>query len=328
MVENNPIAAWLNENIIYDPQSYTHVGKAIKSTESDEVYRGASKWLYPNYCAFCEGIKVNPISLNRFSTLLLDLCNHQLNLNDVVKDRNRNGVFIQGLKIRDHLDDEAPFIVSVTNEQSPVTSYAQFTITNDQSKVNNLCVTARGENEKTTLATGDCSLVTDDVMANKPYVILETHTGEDCDGCVGSSVAQQKNNFSNDQSLNLERESIKVVVTENVVLDETPKRSSQPSQSTPIKVTETEQCHNNSSQHSVITQNELMKRIDHEMAQLGWSTNIRKEYLLSQYGVSSRKRLTDSQLLEFYENLKEGSLLHRLSTPDYEVGQHEFGVKS
>ncbi len=110
MVENNPIAAWLNENIIYDPQAYTHVGKAIKSTENEEVYIGASKWLYPNYCAFCEGIKVNPISLNRFSTLLLDLCNHQLNLSDVLKDRNRNGVFIQGLKIRDHLDDEAPFI--------------------------------------------------------------------------------------------------------------------------------------------------------------------------------------------------------------------------
>ncbi|WP_107667543.1 phage/plasmid primase, P4 family [Cyanothece sp. BG0011] len=296
MVENNPIAAWLNENIIYDPQSYTHVGKAIKSTESDEVYRGASKWLYPNYCAFCKGIKVNPISLNRFSTLLLDLCNHQLNLNDVVKDRNRNGVFIQGLKIRDHLDDEAPFIEGLWVKRSTLS-----------------------EAQKS-------AVVTQDVMANKPYVILETHTGEDCDGCVGSSVAQPKNNFSNDQSLNLERESIKVVVTENVVLDETPKRSSQPSQSTPIKVTETEQCYNNSSQHSVITQNELMKRIDHEMAQLGWSTNIRKEYLLSQYGVSSRKRLTDAQLLEFYENLKEASLLHRLSTPNYEVGQMLQGL--
>ncbi|MEL4896768.1 hypothetical protein P9B04_15140, partial [Crocosphaera sp. Alani8] len=162
MVENNPIAAWLNENIIYDPNSYTHIGKAIKSTENEEVYIGASKWLYPNYCAFCEGIKVNPISLNRFSTLLLDLCNHQLNLSDVLKDRNRNGVFIQGLKIRDHLNDDEPFIVSVTSRQSSVTS------------------------DKYLKVTSDCSLVTENVTADKPYVILETHTGEERDDCVGS----------------------------------------------------------------------------------------------------------------------------------------------
>ncbi|WP_107670135.1 phage/plasmid primase, P4 family [Cyanothece sp. BG0011] len=221
MVENNPIAAWLNENIIYDPQSYTHVGKAIKSTESDEVYRGASKWLYPNYCAFCEGIKVNPISLNRFSTLLLDLCNHQLNLNDVVKDRNRNGVFIQGLKIRDHLDDEAPFIEGLWVKRLTLS-----------------------EAQKSTA-------VTDDVMANKPYVILETHTGEDCDGCVGTLKDQQKNDFVIDQPLSLERESIKVEVEENVVVAKTPSRSSQPSQSTPVRIVETKPCHDSPSQEQI-----------------------------------------------------------------------------
>ena len=64
-----------------------------------------------------------------------------------------------------------------------------------------------------------------------------------------------------------------------------------------------------------------MKQIDLEMAQLGWSTNIGKEYLLSQYGVSARKRLSDSQLLEFYQNLKAASSTPRQQTPDYAVGQ-------
>ncbi|ACB54442.1 hypothetical protein cce_5096 [Crocosphaera subtropica ATCC 51142] len=37
-------------------------------------------------------------------------------------------------------------------------------------------------------------------------------------------------------------------------------------------------------------------------------------------------RLTDDQLLEFYQNLKEASQQHRLSTPDYEVGQFLQGL--
>ncbi len=296
MVENNPIAAWLNENIIYDPNSYTHVGKAIKSTENEEVYIGASKWLYPNYCAFCEGIKVNPISLNRFSTLLLDLCNHQLNLGDVLKDRNRNGVFIQGLKIRDHLDDDAPFIEGLWVKRLTL-SEAQRSNT-----------------------------VTENVMAVKPYVILETQSGEDCDGCVSTLKDFTKNDFNVDQPLNLEGESIKDNGTKNVVVDKSPKRSSQPTQSSPVRITETEHCHDEPSQYKVINRDELMKRIDGEMSQLGWSTHTGKEYLLSQYGVSARKRLSDSQLLEFYQNLKATSSQPRQQTPDYEVGQFLQGL--
>ncbi|MGK7955468.1 MAG: DUF5906 domain-containing protein, partial [Crocosphaera sp.] len=296
MVENNPIAAWLNENIIYDPQTYTHVGKAIKSTENEEVYVGASKWLYPNYCAFCEGIKVNPISLNRFSTLLLDLCNHQLNLGDVVKDRNRNGVFIQGLKIRDHLDDEAPFIEGLWVKRLTVT-----------------------EAQRSTSGTQD-------VMAVKPYVILETQSGEDCDGCVSTFKDFTKNGFNVDQPLNTDGESIKDNGTKNVVVDKPPKKASQPSQSSPVRITETEHCHDNPSQYKVINLQELMKRIDGEMDSLGWTTTTGKEYLVSTYGVSSRKRLTDDQLLEFYQNLKAASSQPRQQTPNYEVGQMLQGL--
>ncbi|MDJ0583199.1 phage/plasmid primase, P4 family [Crocosphaera sp.] len=296
MVENNPIAGWLNENIIYDPETYTHVGKAIKSTENEEVYVRASKWLYPNYCAFCEGIKVNPISLNRFSTLLLDLCNHQLNLSDVVKDRNRNGVFIQGLKIRDHLDDEAPFIEGLWVKRLTLS-----------------------ETQKSTD-------VTPEVMAVKPYVILETQSGEDCDGCVGTLKDFTKNGFNVDQPLNTYGESIKDNGTKNVVVDKPPKRSSQPSQSSPVRITETETCHDEPSQYKIIERGELMKRIDGEMETLGWTTSTGKEYLVSTYGVSSRKRLSDSQLLEFYNNLKAASSQPQGQTPNYEVGQFLQGL--
>ena len=295
MVENNPIAAWLNENIIYDPDSYTHVGKAIKSTESDEVYVGASKWLYPNYCAFCEGIKVNPISLNRFSTLLLDLCNHQLNLGDVLKDRNRNGVFIQGLKIRDHLDDDAPFIEGLWVKRLTL-SEAQRSNT-----------------------------VTENVTADKPYVILETHTGEERDDRVGSFDDFTKNDFLYDQPSKLEAENIKDNEIKKEVVDNTPKMESEYSQSSPVTVSAKEHGDNLTSQHTIINRDELIGRIDTEMERLGWTTAVGKDYLVNQYGVSSRQRLTDDQLVEFYQNLKQASVTSK-ETPKYEVGQFLQGL--
>ncbi|WP_198648405.1 hypothetical protein [Cyanothece sp. BG0011] len=51
-------------------------------------------------------------------------------------------------------------IKTVISHQSPVTSNKQFSVTNNQSEVSNLCITAKGKNERTTLVTGDCSLVT------------------------------------------------------------------------------------------------------------------------------------------------------------------------
>ncbi|MGK7941212.1 MAG: DUF3987 domain-containing protein [Crocosphaera sp.] len=56
---------------------------------------------------------------------------------------------------------QPPKIETVKPHQSNLTSYRQFPFTNDPSQVNNLCVTARGENEKTTLVRFDCSLVTE-----------------------------------------------------------------------------------------------------------------------------------------------------------------------
>ena len=52
-------------------------------------------------------------------------------------------------------------IEAVTSYQSPVTSNGQFTVTHNQSQVNNCCVTAKSEDERTILVTGDWRLVTE-----------------------------------------------------------------------------------------------------------------------------------------------------------------------
>ncbi|WP_231607096.1 phage/plasmid primase, P4 family, partial [Crocosphaera watsonii] len=102
LMDTNSIAAWLNEKIIYDPQYKTQVGCKSPLGESKEEI-----WLYASYCAYCASAGINTISLTRFSYLVLDLCNNQLGL-PIIKDRNNVKTYIEGLKIRDHLDEDRP----------------------------------------------------------------------------------------------------------------------------------------------------------------------------------------------------------------------------
>ncbi len=71
-------------------------------------------------------------------------------------------------------DHQTPNFESVTSYQSPVTSNEQLSVTNDQSKVSNLCETVKGEDEKTTLVRSDCSLATEEEWLMKLLDDLET----------------------------------------------------------------------------------------------------------------------------------------------------------
>ncbi|MDY6901875.1 MAG: phage/plasmid primase, P4 family, partial [Cyanobacteriota bacterium] len=51
--------------------------------------------------------------------------------------------------------------------------------------------------------------------------------------------------------------------------------------------------------------NEVMKAIDEEMRRLNWSRGEGKDYLMKTYGVKSRLKLNDGQLIEFWNYLKQ-----------------------
>ncbi|EAZ89378.1 phage/plasmid primase, P4 family [Crocosphaera chwakensis] len=273
LIDTNSIAAWLNEKITYIDRYETQIGCKSPLGESKE-----NIWLYANYCQYCSLSGINTISLTRFSYLLLDLCNNQLGFT-VRKGRDRKGAFIQGLKIRDHLDEDLPPLIEGLYRSSCEESVVS---------------------------------VTGGVMGS---VMAETPISDECDGCVELSGTSNKTSSSSVGLL----EKVLVSTEAEMEIEKTEKYPSQPSHSTSARVTDDSQPV--TSHHTATSRGELMKQIDSQMSQLGWSTNTGKEYLLSQYGVSSRKRLSDSQLLEFYNNLKEASQQHRLSTPDYEVGQ-------
>ncbi len=49
--------------------------------------------------------------------------------------------------------------------------------------------------------------------------------------------------------------------------------------------------------------NEVIRSIDEEMRRLNWSRGEGKDYLVKTYGVKSRLKLTDEQLIEFLNYL-------------------------
>ena len=51
--------------------------------------------------------------------------------------------------------------------------------------------------------------------------------------------------------------------------------------------------------------NDVMKSIDEEMSRLNWSRGDGKDYLLKTYGVKSRRKLSDGQLVEFWKYLEK-----------------------
>ncbi len=71
----------------------------------------------------------------------------------------------------------------------------------------------------------------------------------------------------------------------------------------------------------VVDYAEVVATIDSEMTRLGWDRERGERHLIEQYGLRSRIKLSDEQLLEFLEYLK--------SQPTFKVGQTALfrGVK-
>ena len=113
LVETNPIADWLDFNIVYEEGYRTNIGVAQrdKDRDSNTWYLNTEKWLYPNYTEYCHTTGSRPIGLRRFVNLLSDVCLNQLGCL-VEKGRDRYGSYFVGLKIRGKGDEDAPLFVT------------------------------------------------------------------------------------------------------------------------------------------------------------------------------------------------------------------------
>jgi len=97
LCESNPLAAWLDAKVICIKGAKTFVG--IRSEKFS-----SQKYLYPSYVEYCEATGSKAVASNRFSSLLLDLCRSQLDL-DVTKEKDRDhGAFFTNLELRSPFD--------------------------------------------------------------------------------------------------------------------------------------------------------------------------------------------------------------------------------
>jgi len=110
LLATNPLAQWLDENIVLYPSKLCPIGLLKRSAGSID---DTNKHLYPNYVDFCESSGIKPLAANRFVTLLDELCSVQLNLDCVKRKRTKEGRFFEGLSIKN----------INTNGQSPLTQH-------------------------------------------------------------------------------------------------------------------------------------------------------------------------------------------------------------
>jgi putative DNA primase/helicase len=111
LIATNSIAEWLDSACVFVSGAKARVGAAAKRRISDgdgfntrwetrEEHEGSGELLYPNYQEFCAGAGLRPISLNRFSGLVVDLCRNQIGNIEVRKDHDRYGSFLSGIALR------------------------------------------------------------------------------------------------------------------------------------------------------------------------------------------------------------------------------------
>ena len=171
LVETNPIADWLDNFIVYDPTARTNVGVAKRDKDSNSPfwYLDTKKWLYPNYCEYCHCSGTKAVSLRRFVTLLSDLGKNQLGL-DINRERDRNGSYFVGLKIRPSEDDSPPMITG--NSQVAINVNPQLKNTNVIKEL--------------------WTRVMDKVMDVMELVMDESINSDGCDGCDGKKQKSLK----------------------------------------------------------------------------------------------------------------------------------------
>lgn len=185
IVETNPLAAWVDEQLILEARHKTYVGIAkqirissgdMGNTESWTEYRNVNTWLYPNYCSYAENTGLNPLSQKRFSSLLLDLLDAQLKL-PIIKGGDRNGSYFMGIRIRTGEDFNTATLITNLSDETGLEEIEYITSTERQK-----CDGSR-----------DGSVV--------PNVMVQSFIYQGSDGCDGK--IEKIHDTTNYQNMNL-----------------------------------------------------------------------------------------------------------------------------
>lgn len=201
LVETNPIAAWVDENIVIEWDAKGYIGK-------DDPEQSA-RWLYANFCRFQResGHKGIP-PVKRFSANLRDLLKNQMKV-PIREGRDRNGVYLEGVGLRCFYDPNG------TRTPRPVTGH--------------FAQTCSGKSDNDLGGNCNESVICDGFVTDGDGLVTgESLASVGCDGCDGFYISLQK-----------EREKQEAIVTSVCIGDEVPeseKNPSHPSHPSPMRV--------------------------------------------------------------------------------------------
>jgi len=109
LIETNPIAAWVDDCIVINPEAKAYIGK----DDPEQVGR----WLYANFCKYQReaGYRSTPPT-KRFSSNLRDLLKNQMKIS-IQEGRDRNGAYIKGIGLRCFYDPNGGEPRPITQEK-------------------------------------------------------------------------------------------------------------------------------------------------------------------------------------------------------------------
>ncbi len=89
LIKTNSVAAWANERIVLEPTAKTYVGKANGNPDTH---------LYPNYVNYCKQHRLELVTMQAFSKVLMSLVETTLAYR-LSKQRDKEGCHIKGVAI-------------------------------------------------------------------------------------------------------------------------------------------------------------------------------------------------------------------------------------
>ncbi|MGK7950513.1 MAG: hypothetical protein AB4368_17465 [Xenococcaceae cyanobacterium] len=311
-IRSDGMAAWVNDWVIQDCTAITRIGSNKSEWSSETEYDGSRSSLYGSYTLYCQQTNRSAKSPQNFSAELIELCSRILGW-QVEKDRlkmaGQTVRVIKGLRLRTLFDGDRLTVEEILEEN------------NQGDNQGDNCGDSLGDNSKP-LPNIETALLDNQGQINKE------EKNQFLSSNKNQTVQKQINwqsypyNSSSDRSKKERADRVKAKIlgcsTSNELIelkisekeiDWLKKNLLNQAEREQIKQIELTRQGNllsvDSSQEIVYFDfNEAMGEIDKEMRRLNWSRGDGKDYLLKTYGVKSRHKLTDGQLIEFLNYLR------------------------
>jgi phage/plasmid-associated DNA primase len=102
-IQADPLASWINDNLIHDATAEVAIG-SDKDEWKDGNYDAARSTAFGSYNYICRSGNSIPLSKNKFSANLIELCQSVLGWRDVAKTRKGDARYIVGVRLRTSAD--------------------------------------------------------------------------------------------------------------------------------------------------------------------------------------------------------------------------------